>query len=87
VYCAAPPPPLCPAQVRSTWELLTSEFNPLELCAKLSPLLDSMAALNSGMSAASPVKDLHMDQYTKPLKQVRGGGHGDICLCVSKYAL
>lgn len=60
---------MVPAEVRSTWELLTSEFNPLELCAKLSPLLDSMAALNSGMSAASPVKDLHMDQYTKPLKQ------------------
>lgn len=61
-------------QVRATWELLTSEFIPLELCSKLDPLLGSIAALNSPMSAASSVKDLHMDQYTTPLKQVRRGG-------------
>lgn len=61
-------------QVRSTWELLTSDFNPLELCSKLDPLLTSISALSSPMSAASPVKDLHMDQYTTPLKQVRCAG-------------
>jgi hypothetical protein len=60
-------------QVRSTWELLTSDFNPLELCSKLDPLLTSISALSSPMSAASPVKDLHMDQYTTPLKQVGCG--------------
>lgn len=67
-------------QVRQTWDLLTSDkggdFNPLELCTKLDPLLTSIAGLNSSMSTASPVKDLHMDQYTTPLKQVREQGQG-----------
>ncbi len=69
--CACPWSHFLPfLQVRSTWELLTSDFNPLELCSKLDPLLTSISALSSPMSAASPVKDLHMDQYTTPLKQV-----------------
>jgi hypothetical protein len=33
---------LVPAEVRSAYELLTSEFNPLELCKKLDPLLASL---------------------------------------------
>jgi hypothetical protein len=75
-----PPPPQ--KQVRSTWELLTSEFNPLELCTKLDPLLASISALQSPMSAASPVKDLAMRQYTTPLKQVRATGLCPHCSAV-----
>ncbi|WIA32240.1 hypothetical protein OEZ86_003087 [Tetradesmus obliquus] len=33
---------LVPPEVRSAYELLTSEFNPLELCKKLDPLLASL---------------------------------------------
>jgi translation initiation factor 3 subunit A len=33
---------LVPAEVRAAYELLTSEFNPLELCKKLDPLLASL---------------------------------------------
>lgn len=55
--------------MRATWELLTSEFNPLELCTKLDPLLAAIGGLTSPMSAASPVKDLAMGQYCTPLKQ------------------
>jgi hypothetical protein len=81
--------------VRATWDLLTAEFNPLELCTKLAPLLDALAALKSPMSAASPVKDLDMGLYLPSLKQVRrargreGGGEegagwlrGWVCGCV-----
>jgi translation initiation factor 3 subunit A len=56
--------------VRATWELLTSEFNPLELCSKLGPLLEALGSLTSPMSAASPVKDLSMSLYLPSLKQV-----------------
>lgn len=61
---------LVPAEVRSAYELLTSEFNPLELCKKLDPLLASLQNIASPMSAASPVKDLAMAQYIPSLKQV-----------------
>ncbi|KAF8071218.1 TIF3A1 [Scenedesmus sp. PABB004] len=61
---------LVPAEVRAAWELLTNEFNPLELCNKLAPLLDQLAAIESPMSAASPVRDLAMAQYLPSLKQV-----------------
>jgi hypothetical protein len=33
---------LVPPEVRAAYELLTSEFNPLELCKKLDPLLASL---------------------------------------------
>jgi hypothetical protein len=33
---------LVPPEVRVAYELLTSEFNPLELCKKLDPLLASL---------------------------------------------
>uniref|UniRef100_A0A383WAC2 Uncharacterized protein n=1 Tax=Tetradesmus obliquus TaxID=3088 RepID=A0A383WAC2_TETOB len=33
---------LVPSEVGSAYELLTSEFNPLELCKKLDPLLASL---------------------------------------------
>eukprot|EP00879_Flechtneria_rotunda_P014619 GHRR01015276.1.p1 GENE.GHRR01015276.1~~GHRR01015276.1.p1 ORF type:complete len:664 (+),score=257.01 GHRR01015276.1:165-2156(+) len=61
---------LVPPEVRATYELLTSEFNPLELCKKLDPLLASLQHIASPMSAASPVKDLNMEQYIPSLKQV-----------------
>ncbi|WIA32254.1 hypothetical protein OEZ86_003100 [Tetradesmus obliquus] len=60
---------LVPPEVRSAYELLTSEFNPLELCKKLDPLLASLEAISSPMSAASPVKDLAMAQYVASLKR------------------
>eukprot|EP00775_Hariotina_reticulata_P001959 gene1959-2286_t len=57
-------------EVVATYELLTSEFNPLELCEKLDPLLAAVQGIGSPMSAASPVKDLAMAQYVSSLKQV-----------------
>ncbi|KAF6256090.1 eukaryotic translation initiation factor 3a [Scenedesmus sp. NREL 46B-D3] len=70
---------LVPAEVRAAYELLTSEFNPLELCKKLDPLLASLevrgaargcvVGISSPMSAASPVKDLAMGQYVASLKR------------------
>lgn len=37
-----------PAEVRSAYELLTNEFNPLELCKKLDPLLTSLEVRAGG---------------------------------------
>ncbi len=61
---------LVPREVRAVYELLTSDFNPLELCAKLAPLMADVANVASPMSAASPVKDLNMGLYVNSLKQV-----------------
>lgn len=62
---------LAPPEVRQLHELLTSDFSPLELCARLAPLLEKIADVGSSMSGASPVKDINM--------WVVGPGHGACC--------
>lgn len=61
-----------PPEVRQTHDLLSGEFNPLELCKKLDPLFKQLEQLSSPMSGASPVKDIKLSQYVSSLKQVCG---------------
>lgn len=65
---------MVPPEVRQLYELLTSDFNPLELCAQLAPRLEALANINTPMSAASPRQNLCMATYVRTLKQVRPGG-------------
>jgi hypothetical protein len=46
------------------------DFNPLELCAKLQPLLERLADAHAPLSSHSPVKAVLLDKYVPCLKQV-----------------
>lgn len=59
-----------PADVRQLYDMLTAEFNPLELCQRLTPLFAKLAEFPSTMSAASPVKEVVLTRYVDNLKQV-----------------
>jgi len=61
---------LVPPEVRTLYELLTSDFSPLELCAQVAPLLTALEGIKSPMSAACPVRDLDLGAYVASLKQV-----------------
>lgn len=50
--------------------LLEADFVPLELCARLVPLLDALEGLNRPLSPASPVPDAALGQYKRALQQV-----------------
>jgi hypothetical protein len=51
--------------------LLEADFVPLELCARLAPLLEALEGLNKPLSAASPVLDAALGQYKRALQQAR----------------
>ena len=51
--------------------LLEADFVPLELCARLVPLLDALEGLNRPLSPASPVPDAALGQYKRALQQAR----------------
>ena len=50
--------------------LLEADFVPLELCARLVPLLDALEGLNRPLSPASPVPNAALGQYKRALQQV-----------------
>ena len=54
--------------------LLEADFVPLELCARLAPLLDALEGLNRPLSSASPVPDAMLGQYKRALQQVQFPG-------------
>lgn len=47
---------LVPAEIKRIHTLLESEFNPLQLCHQLGPLLEQLEGLSKPLSAASPVQ-------------------------------
>ena len=59
-----------PPEVRQLYDLLTSEFNPLELCPRLGPLFQKLGENQHTMSEASPVKEVVLTRYADNLKQV-----------------
>lgn len=56
--------------MRAIHELITSDFNPLELCTKLAPLFQRLAEISTPLSPAAPIKDVALASYTTSLKQV-----------------
>lgn len=61
--------------MRAIHELITSDFNPLELCTKLAPLFQRLAEISTPLSPAAPIKDVALASYTTSLKQVRASPH------------
>ncbi|KAL4444951.1 hypothetical protein ABPG77_004001 [Micractinium sp. CCAP 211/92] len=61
---------LVPPEVKQLFVLLESEFNPLQLCKVVAPLLEELQALNQGVSAASPVQDMPLESFVAPLQRV-----------------
>ncbi|KAG1677861.1 hypothetical protein FOA52_008625 [Chlamydomonas sp. UWO 241] len=59
-----------PAEIRELFELLTSQFNPLELCTNLAPLFEKLEQAPKDMSGSSPVKSVHLARYIPNLKMV-----------------
>ena len=47
---------LVPPEIKRIHTLLESEFNPLQLCHQLGPLLEQLDGLSKPLSAASPVQ-------------------------------
>ncbi len=45
---------LVPPEVKQLFVLLESEFNPLQLCKVVAPLLEKLLALNQGVSGEGP---------------------------------
>eukprot|EP00198_Chlamydomonas_reinhardtii_P004079 XP_001693415.1 eukaryotic initiation factor [Chlamydomonas reinhardtii] len=61
---------LVPAEVRSIHDALSQDFNPLELCQKLAPLLEKLPELAaSQLSGSAPVRSVALDKYVPALKQ------------------
>ncbi|KAK9917232.1 hypothetical protein WJX75_002153 [Coccomyxa subellipsoidea] len=61
---------IVPEEVRQIYVLLESDFSPLELCAQIAPLLESLSSLDAPLSAASPVQEANLTQYKHALQQV-----------------
>ena len=64
---------MVPEELRALYALLETEFSPLDLCARVAPLLERLDALGSPLSAASPVQEASLAQYKQALKEVRWG--------------
>ena len=68
---------IVPPEVRQIYDLLTSEFNPLELCPRLGPLFEKLGGDGQhSMTEASPVKEVVLTRYVENLKQVCIEGMG-----------
>ncbi|KAL4448023.1 hypothetical protein ABPG75_005242 [Micractinium tetrahymenae] len=61
---------LVPPEVKQLFVLLESEFNPLQLCKVVAPLLEKLQALNQPVSATSPVQELPLEAFVVPLQRV-----------------
>ena len=61
---------LVPEEVRQIHGLLEADFNPLQLCKQLAPLIEKLSSLDAPLSAASPVHEAPLAQYQQALRQV-----------------
>ena len=62
---------MVPEELRALYSLLESEFSPLDLCARIAPLLDKLDTLGAPLSPASPVQEASLSQYKAALQQAR----------------
>ena len=61
---------LVPDSIKQLYAILEQDFSPLQLCRKLSPLLDQLEGWNQQLSPASPVQDVSLGHYKKTLQKV-----------------
>ena len=62
---------MVPEELRALYSLLESEFSPLDLCARVAPLLERLDSLGAPLSSASPVQEASLAQYKAALQQAR----------------
>lgn len=56
--------------MKDIFHLLEADFNPLELCSKLAPLLEKLPGLNTHLSSAAPVQTADLALYRPALQRV-----------------
>ena len=66
---------LVPDSIKQLYAILEQDFSPLQLCRKLSPLLDQLEGWNQQLSPASPVQDVSLGHYKKTLQKVCAAPH------------
>lgn len=57
-------------EVKDLYNLLENEFHPLDLAAKAQPVLTKLLNLSDKLSAASPVPEVHLEQYAPALERL-----------------
>jgi len=57
-------------EVKDLYALLENEFHPLDLAAKAQPLLSKLSTLSNKLSSASPVPEVHLEQYVPALERL-----------------
>ena len=57
-------------EVKEIYALLEADFNPLELCSKLAPLLEKLPGLDAQLSPAAPVAAAELGLYRPALQRV-----------------
>lgn len=58
------------AEVKDLYNLLENEFHPLDLAAKAQPVLSKLPNLSDKLSSASPVPEVHLEQYVPALERL-----------------
>ena len=58
------------AEVKDLYNLLENEFHPLDLAAKTQPVLSKLPNLSDKLSSASPVPEVHLEQYVPALERL-----------------
>jgi translation initiation factor 3 subunit A len=57
-------------EVKDLYGLLENEFHPLDLAAKVQPVLSKLPSLSDKLSSASPVPEVHLEQYNVALERL-----------------
>ncbi len=56
--------------MKDIFQLLEADFNPLELCSRLAPLLEALPGLNAELSSSAPVQTADLGLYRPALQRV-----------------
>jgi translation initiation factor 3 subunit A len=56
--------------VKDVFAALEGEFDPLQLCTRLGPLLDALPGLTASLSSAAPVEEADVGSHVAALKRV-----------------
>lgn len=61
---------IIPQPVKDVFAALEGEFDPLQLCTRLGPLLDALPGLTATLSSAAPVEEADVGSHVAALKRV-----------------
>jgi len=60
---------LVPPEIAEIYTLLESDFNPLQLCNKIEPLIARLSETNTAMSTSSPITEVTLSFYQEQLRK------------------